>query len=187
MKTTRRTSGVVADKPQARAPNGDASAKTSAVTGLGTDSSYAAAHPKNRFDRDGASGEAQPSPRMNITSPALASANHGLYNRAVSAAMLGVTGVGALMAAPAIAAPAHVVQPDATPIETTAAMVDSLGVENVEMPTVSLDDLDPVTRRANRVMEELGRKLESRSRLTAYDMAHFDTMHLRGGSRRITG
>jgi hypothetical protein len=181
MKTTRRTPGFVVDKPGIPTTNGSASGKASPVPRLGAGSSYASTQPKNRFESHGGLSEAKPSPRMNVTSPALASANHGAYDRAVSVVMLGVTGVGALMASPAMAAPAPVVQPGATPIETTAAVTDSLGVESVEMPTVSLDDLDPVTRRANRVMEEFGRKFESRSRLTAYDMAHFDTVEMLEG------
>ena len=123
-------------------------------------------------------------PRSNLNDASDAGASHGAYDRAVSAALLGVTGVGALMSCtPAMASPVtgHLVHHDTNPHEASAIVNDSLGIENTEMPTISLEDIDPIEAKANRVMERFGERFENSSRLTPYELANPHTVELLDG------
>jgi hypothetical protein len=115
-------------------------------------------------------------PRYRMDESANAGANAGYYSRAVSAAMLGVTSVGALVASPVMA----------------EAPLD-LAVVNVDMPTFSIEDLnvdpDPVTVKADRVMDALAKKIEAKSRVTARDLANgnsIDFIEGRPGFRKLS-
>ena len=112
-------------------------------------------------------------PRSHHSDAASAGANQGVYKTAVSAALLGITGIGALgCATPAVAQPMNLDLDAPVTRDATTNYADSIGVEMTEMPTVSLDEPTEVERKTDRVMERFHNDFMNKSRITARDYAN---------------
>jgi len=152
--------------------NGVAADKSAADRALKASAAHDAKRPSDLWAPGAKPNVPSPcSPRFRIDENPDAGATTGFYSKAVSAAMLGVTGVGALVSTAAVAEPMH-----------------NMSVENIDMPEVTIEDLDPVAAKTNRVMEDLSKKIESESLLTARDLANGNYEFLDGhpGYRKLS-
>ncbi|MEE2902192.1 MAG: hypothetical protein VYC39_07660 [Myxococcota bacterium] len=128
-------------------------------------------------------------PRSNHSDAASAGANQGVYKTAVSAALLGVTGLGALgCATPVVAQPVNLDLDAPVTRDATTHYADSIGVEMSDMPTISLDETSSVESKTDRVIERFHNDLIEKSTITASDYANpdsFETLDGMPGYKKI--
>jgi len=130
-------------------------------------------------------------PRSRHSDASSAGVNQGVYKTAVSAALLGVTGLGAMgCATPVVAQPVNLDLDAPVTRDATTHYADSIGVEISDMPTISLDETgtSSVESKKDRVIERFHNDFIKHSTITANDYANpssFETVDGMPGYKKI--